>query len=48
MTDRLFGFDTTDLNLVAPKSADLEAEMERTFGAMGFHSSLEFSLTLDA
>ena len=48
MNDRLFGLDTSNLNITAPKPADLEAEMERTFGAFGFHSSLDFSLTQDA
>ena len=31
MNDRLFGFDTSSLNLATPKAAELEAEMERTF-----------------
>lgn len=48
MNERLFGFDTSQLNLASPKTADLEAEMERTFGAHGFNSSMNFSLTLDA
>jgi hypothetical protein len=48
MTDRLFGFDSSALKISAPKTKELEAEMERTFGMMGYHSSLDFSLTQDA
>lgn len=48
MSDRLFGFDTSSLNITAPKPDELEAEMERTFGAFGFHSSLDFSLTQES
>ncbi len=47
MADRLFGFDTSQLKAPRPNTAELEAEMERTFGTMGFQSSLGFSLTLD-
>jgi hypothetical protein len=48
MTERLFGFDSSALKLTSPNAAALEAEIERTFGTMGYHSSLDFSLTLDA
>ncbi|NCP67081.1 hypothetical protein GW756_03560 [bacterium] len=48
MTERLFGFDSSALKLNRPNTDDLEAEMERTFGSMGYHSSMDFSLTLDA
>ena len=47
MNDRLFGFDSSVLKLKRPDTKALEAEMENTFGAMGYHSSLDFSLTLD-
>jgi len=47
MNDRLFGFDSSVLKLSRPDTKALEAEMERTFGTMGYHSSLDFSLTLD-
>lgn len=48
MSERLFGFDTTDLNLATPNTADLEREIKRTFGDFGFNSTLDFSLTQDA
>jgi hypothetical protein len=47
MNERLFGFDSSLLKLSRPNTKALEAEMERTFGTMGYHSSLDFSLTLE-
>lgn len=47
MIDRLFGFDSSVFKIPPPNTAQLEAEMERTFGTMGYHSSLDYSLTLD-
>jgi len=47
MNERLFGIDTSQLKLKAPKIEELEAEMQRTFGVHGFNSSFNFSLTND-
>ena len=48
MGNRLFGFDTRDMNIQLPKMESLEAEIKSTFGIQGFQSSVLFSQTLES